>query len=173
MIFWKLRERPFRWCVKNKVYFWPVFDKIPWTHTHTHHGIFLKIGNYGPFQIWDLSIPSERAPSKLSENQKIVEFGPSELCKVVQAHYLRDMVIVQMTLSLLSQLLVTPTHTPPTHPHHTHTHTGPGPLEALAHGCVFLQPSFSPPHSGLNTVSMCTQPPHNHRNKYIILYISL
>ncbi len=29
--------------------------------------------------IWDLSIPSERAPSKLSENQKIVEFGPPEL----------------------------------------------------------------------------------------------
>ncbi len=27
----------------------------------------LKIGNYGLFQIWDLSIPSERAPSKLSE----------------------------------------------------------------------------------------------------------
>ena len=31
MIFWKLRERPFRWCVKIKVYFEPgFFDKIPW-----------------------------------------------------------------------------------------------------------------------------------------------
>ncbi len=35
-----------------------------------------EIGNYNTFQIWDLSIPSERAPSKLSENQKIVEIGP-------------------------------------------------------------------------------------------------
>ncbi len=35
-----------------------------------------SIGNYGPFQI---CIPSERAPSKLSEKHKIVEFGPSEL----------------------------------------------------------------------------------------------
>ncbi len=32
-----------------------------------------------PLQIWDLSTPFERAPSKLSENLKIVEFGPSEL----------------------------------------------------------------------------------------------
>ena len=36
-------------------------------------------GNYGPFQIWDLSILFEWAPSKLSENHKLVEFGPSEL----------------------------------------------------------------------------------------------
>ena len=43
------------------------------------YGIFPKMGNYGPFQIWDLSIPSDRAPSKLSENHKIIEFGPSEL----------------------------------------------------------------------------------------------
>ncbi len=35
------------------------------------HGLFPTIGNYGPFQIWDLSIPSIRAPSQLSENQKI------------------------------------------------------------------------------------------------------
>ena len=27
-----------------------------------------KIENYDPLQNWDLSIPSERAPSKLSEN---------------------------------------------------------------------------------------------------------
>ncbi len=53
-----------------------VFDEIPWAITH---GIFPKIGNYVLFQIWDLSIPSERAPSKLSENNKIVEFGPLEL----------------------------------------------------------------------------------------------
>ncbi len=46
------RERPFKWCVESKVYFGPVFDKIPWAiiiispwsfvknrklrHTHTH-----------------------------------------------------------------------------------------------------------------------------------------
>ncbi len=36
------------------------------------HGLYLKIG---PFQIWDLSMPSERAPSNL----KIIEFRPSEL----------------------------------------------------------------------------------------------
>ncbi len=48
--------------LKSKVYFLPVFDKIPWPYC---------IGNYGPFQIWDLSIiPSERAPSKLSETVK-------------------------------------------------------------------------------------------------------
>ncbi len=62
--------------LKSKVYFGPVFDNIPWAIAH---GLFAKIGNYGPLQIWDLSIPSERAPSKLSENHKIVEFGPSEL----------------------------------------------------------------------------------------------
>ncbi len=38
-----------------------------------------EIRNNVPFQIWDLSIPSEWAPSKLSENQKIVEFGPRTL----------------------------------------------------------------------------------------------
>ncbi len=43
------------------------------------HGLFPNIGNYGPLQNWDLSIPSERAPSKLSENHKIIEFGPPEL----------------------------------------------------------------------------------------------
>ncbi len=62
--------------LKSKVYFGPVFNQIPWAIAH---GIFMKIGNYDPFQIWDMSIPSERAPSKLSENQKIVEFGPIEL----------------------------------------------------------------------------------------------
>ena len=34
------------------------------------HGIFPKTGNYGPFQNWDLSMPSERAPSNLSEKQR-------------------------------------------------------------------------------------------------------
>ncbi len=38
--------------------------------------VFLKMENYGPFQIWELSIPSER---KLSENHKIVEFWSPEL----------------------------------------------------------------------------------------------
>ncbi len=37
------------------------------------HGLFPKIGNYGPFQNWDLSTPSERARSKLSENHNSVE----------------------------------------------------------------------------------------------------
>ncbi len=60
--------------LKSKVCFCLFFDKVPWAH-----GIFPKIGNYGPSQIWDLSIPPERTPSKLSENHKIVEFGPSEL----------------------------------------------------------------------------------------------
>ena len=31
------------------------------------HGVSPKIGSYGPFQNLDLSIPSEQAPSKLSE----------------------------------------------------------------------------------------------------------
>ena len=44
----------------SKVYFLPVFGKL---------------GNYGPFQIWDLSIPSEQAPSKLSENRWICTIG--------------------------------------------------------------------------------------------------
>ena len=35
---------------------------------NTVHGLFPKIWNYGPFQIWDLSIPSERAPFKLLDN---------------------------------------------------------------------------------------------------------
>ncbi len=52
----------------SKVYFGPVFDKIPWATQSFPQ-------NYDPFQMWDLSIPSERAPSKLSENHKIVEFG--------------------------------------------------------------------------------------------------
>ena len=75
----------------------------------------------------------------------------------------------------------THTHTPRKHVHthaHTHAHTyrytcaymtcectrttscflcasitGPGPLEALANGCPFIQPKFNPPHSGKNTVS--------------------
>ena len=51
--------------LKSKVYFGPVLTN-------------LKIGNYGSFQIWDLSILSERAPSKLSEHHKFVEFGPPE-----------------------------------------------------------------------------------------------
>jgi len=28
---------------------------------------------------------------------------------------------------------------------------GPAPLEAIAHGCVFINPKFSPPHSSQNT----------------------
>jgi len=28
---------------------------------------------------------------------------------------------------------------------------GPAPLEAIAQGCVFINPRFSPPHSALNT----------------------
>ncbi len=44
--------------LKSKVYFGPVFDKA--------HGLYPKMG--------DLSIPSEWAPSKLSENHRIVEF---------------------------------------------------------------------------------------------------
>lgn len=27
---------------------------------------------------------------------------------------------------------------------------GPAPLEAIANGCIFLQPKFQPPHSSLN-----------------------
>lgn len=27
---------------------------------------------------------------------------------------------------------------------------GPAPLEAIANGCIFLQPKFNPPHSSLN-----------------------
>lgn len=27
---------------------------------------------------------------------------------------------------------------------------GPAPLEAIANGCIFLQPKFGPPHSSLN-----------------------
>ncbi len=44
----------------NPIYCELVFDKRPWAI------IILYSPNYGPFQIWDLSIPSERAPSKLS-----------------------------------------------------------------------------------------------------------
>ncbi len=40
---------------------------------------FPKVGNYGLFQIWDLSTPSERAPSKLSEKHNIAKFGALEL----------------------------------------------------------------------------------------------
>lgn len=35
---------------------------------------------------------------------------------------------------------------------------GPGPLEALAAGCVFLQPSFSPPHSKKTTIFLSGKP---------------
>ena len=28
---------------------------------------------------------------------------------------------------------------------------GPAPLEAIAHGCVFINPKFTPPHNSLNT----------------------
>ena len=31
---------------------------------------------------------------------------------------------------------------------------GPGPFEALASGCVFIQPKFNPPHDRHNTVSI-------------------
>ena len=34
-----------------------------------------------------------------------------------------------------------------------HDIVGPGPFEALASGCAFIQPMFSPPHSRRNTVS--------------------
>ena len=62
--------------LKSNVYFWPVFDKIPWAIAH---GLFPKMRNYDLFQIWELSIPSERALSKLSENHKINVIGPTEL----------------------------------------------------------------------------------------------
>ena len=43
--------------LKSEVYFQPFSPK--------YHD--LTIGDYGLFQIWDLSIPSERARSKLSK----------------------------------------------------------------------------------------------------------
>ncbi len=47
------------YVLKIKVYFEPVFDEIPWTITHG------KMRNFGPFQMGDLSMPSERAPSEI------------------------------------------------------------------------------------------------------------
>ena len=35
---------------------------------------------------------------------------------------------------------------------------GPGPLEALAAGCVFIQPAFSPPHSKSTTTFLAGKP---------------
>ena len=34
------------------------------------------------------------------------------------------------------------------------THLGPGPLEALANGCVFIQPKLIPPRNKYNDVSL-------------------
>ncbi len=58
-ITWKLRERPFRWCLKSKVYFGPVLT--PWS--------FSENGKLLPIP-WDLSIPSEQA-SKLVALQNV------------------------------------------------------------------------------------------------------
>ncbi len=41
---------------------------------------FLKMGNYGLFQIFDLSIPSEQALSKLSENRTVIIITHTPLC---------------------------------------------------------------------------------------------
>ena len=35
---------------------------------------------------------------------------------------------------------------------------GPAPLEAIAHGCVFINPKFSPPHNSLNTKFFAGKP---------------
>ena len=43
------------------------------------HGIGLKLVNSVISQIRTLLVPFERSPSKHSENQKIVEIGPTEL----------------------------------------------------------------------------------------------
>ncbi len=56
-------------CLKSKVYL-GLFSIATWSFPKQ------EIMAYGSFQIWDLSIPSA---SKLSENHKIVEFGPLEL----------------------------------------------------------------------------------------------
>jgi len=37
---------------------------------------------------------------------------------------------------------------------------GPAPLEAIAQGCVFINPKFSPPHSALNTKFFSGKPTH-------------
>jgi len=37
---------------------------------------------------------------------------------------------------------------------------GPAPLEAIAQGCVFINPKFSPPHSSLNTKFFKGKPTH-------------
>ncbi len=118
------------------------------------------------FQIWDLSTPSKQAPSKLSENIKSLNLdhqnssyrrrrdGSSSLKSKVYS-IIRTVSVVagvmyfkETTLHPFFNSILTLPHT---HIHSPTTHTGPGPLEALAHGCVFLQPSFTPPHSGLNT----------------------
>ncbi len=39
-----------------------------WYNIIIAHGLFPKTGNFGRSKVWELSIPSERAPSKLSEN---------------------------------------------------------------------------------------------------------
>ncbi len=62
--------------LKSNVYFWSVFDKIPWAIAHS---LFPKIGNYGQFQLRDLIIPFEKGLSKLSENHKIIVIRPTEL----------------------------------------------------------------------------------------------
>ena len=31
---------------------------------------------------------------------------------------------------------------------------GPGPMEAMANGCVFIQPRFKTPHNRFNTVNL-------------------
>ena len=62
MIFWKIRERPFRRCVKNQKSIFSLFS--------TKYGprSFPENRELCPFHIWDLSIPSERAPFKLLDN---------------------------------------------------------------------------------------------------------
>lgn len=56
---------------------------------------------------------------------------------------------------------LTPSYSTPSHLlHHTPPHPtpGPGPLEALAAGCVFIQPIFNPPHNKKTTTFLNGKP---------------
>ncbi len=91
MIFWKLTFQ-MMYMLKIASLFGPVLTK--------YHGLFPKMGNYGPFQIWDLSIPSEWAPSKLRKSIKLLNLDHQN------SNYRPTIVISKLSLHLYFVLIV-------------------------------------------------------------------